>query len=228
MLFILVLIFGVASVSSDRCSAIPPTLWCSSKDIIKECGFSEQCNRYKEAVRNQPINITVLMESLCPYCQRWFVNKLPAIFKNFNKFVNIEIVPYGNARVKNGSIDCQHGPEECYINRFESCVIDSMQDQSQYVPMIYCIQKQLKMRVPFVKGSQKCFRMLKVSDEIQRKIKQCEDSGLGDQLQMKAAELTEKVWPDRKRGVPWILVNGISLESSQGMSDYMPYLLCEW
>ncbi|KAK5971308.1 Gamma interferon inducible lysosomal thiol reductase, partial [Trichostrongylus colubriformis] len=172
MLFCLLLAFaGVTPVFADRCSVIPPSLWCSHKEIINECGFTDKCDRYHEATYNQRINITVLIEALCPDCQRWIVEELyPHIFKKFMDFVNIELVPYGNAKMVNGSIQCQHGPEECSINRFESCVIDSMQTQDQYMPYIGCIENLLMSKVPFDKASSKCFRTLSVSDDIQRLI----------------------------------------------------------
>lgn len=55
---------------------------------------------YLASTHNQRINITVLLEALCPDCQRWIVEELyPHVFKNFMDFVNIEFVPYGNARI---------------------------------------------------------------------------------------------------------------------------------
>ncbi|XGW12853.1 hypothetical protein V3C99_013475 [Haemonchus contortus] len=236
MLFFLALIFGVAPVYTeswesadiDRCSVIPPAFWCTNKEIMKSCGFTDVCKRHNDASYNQPINITVLIEALCPDCQRWITESLPTIFKKFNKFVNIEFIPYGNAKVVNGSIECQHGAEECSINRFESCVIDSMGTQDQYVPYIYCLENQLKSKVTFDKASAKCFRTLSVSDDIQRMIQSCLVSRLGEELQMKAAEATDNVWPDQHRFVPWIVINGVSVASAQTMMDRLPNLLCEW
>ncbi|KAK5967454.1 Gamma interferon inducible lysosomal thiol reductase, partial [Trichostrongylus colubriformis] len=99
---------------------------------------------YHKATYNQRINITVLMEALCPDCQEWIVKTLyPTVFKNFSEFVNIELVPYGNVKIVNGSVECQHGPEECSINRFESCIIEFMPSQSEHIPLIYCIENLL-------------------------------------------------------------------------------------
>ncbi|PIO75739.1 gamma interferon inducible lysosomal thiol reductase [Teladorsagia circumcincta] len=127
--------------------------------------------RYHKATDNQRINITVLIEALCPDCQRWIVEELyPHVFKNFLDYVNIELIPYGNAKMVNGTIECQHGPEECSINRFESCVIDSMQTQDQFLPLIYCIENQLMSKVTFDKASAKCFRTLSITDDMQRMI----------------------------------------------------------
>ncbi|KHJ76293.1 hypothetical protein OESDEN_24087, partial [Oesophagostomum dentatum] len=83
-----------------------------------------------------------------------------------------------------------HGPEECSINRFESCLIDSVQTQDQYVPLIYCLENNLMAKIPFDKASAKCFRTMSVSEDIQRMIQSCLVSSLGERLQQKAAEKT--------------------------------------
>ncbi|KIH57282.1 gamma interferon inducible lysosomal thiol reductase [Ancylostoma duodenale] len=253
MLFIL-LIVGLPFVSADRCASVPPSLWCSSKELSKECGFDDLCNRYcfdvfspsltyQTAAYNQRINITVLIEALCPDCQRFIVDELyPNVYKNFAGFVNIEFIPYGNAKVVNGTIQCQHGPEECSINRFESCLIDSVQTQEQYVPLIYCIENNLRVgqkshltrrqqnasaHSPWEKTSRGSSSKLFSSNKLS-----CLVSRLGERLQEKAAQQTDtisaNVWPDKHRAVPWVVVNGISLESEQMMMDHLPYLICEW
>uniref|UniRef100_A0A0K0DN55 Transposase n=1 Tax=Angiostrongylus cantonensis TaxID=6313 RepID=A0A0K0DN55_ANGCA len=56
----------------------------------------------------------------------------------------------------------------------------------------------------------------------------CMVSQLGDKLQQEAAEKTADVWPDQHMFVPWIIVNGVSLNSKQAMIDNLPYLLCDW
>ncbi|KAL3184509.1 hypothetical protein MRX96_031799 [Rhipicephalus microplus] len=42
-------------------------------------------------------------------------------------YLNVDILPFGNARmhVVNGTVtfDCQHGPDECYINEVQTCAV---------------------------------------------------------------------------------------------------------
>ncbi|KAE9412475.1 hypothetical protein Angca_008739, partial [Angiostrongylus cantonensis] len=136
--------------SADHCASVPPSLWCGSDQLSKQCGFDDLCTRYRLATRNKPIRLTVLIEALCPDCQLWIVEEFyPKLFKNFAEFINIEFVPFGNAKITNGTITCQHGPEECRINRFESCLIDVLQSQDHHVPFIYCIESQLQLKIPF-------------------------------------------------------------------------------
>ncbi|KAJ1355312.1 hypothetical protein KIN20_012655 [Parelaphostrongylus tenuis] len=223
------LLLGLSVVSADRCTSVPPSLWCANDELSKQCGFEDLCNRYRLANHNKPINITVLMEALCPDCQLWIVGEFyPKVFKNFAEFINIELVPFGNAKITNGSITCQHGEEECRINRFESCLIDAVKSQDHYVPLIYCIEYQLQSTVPFENATAKCFRRLSVSEEVQRMIQSCMVSQIGAKLQQEAAEKTANIWPDKHTFVPWVIVNGISLKSKQTMINNLPYLLCEW
>ena len=45
-----------------------------------------------------------------------FVLQIPSIF-------TLNYVPWGNAVIKGGSFDCQHGTMECTINTIDACVI---------------------------------------------------------------------------------------------------------
>ncbi|CAI4232807.1 unnamed protein product [Auanema sp. JU1783] len=215
--------------SAIECSTIPPHLWCSHKDIISSCNLTNLCSKYINATLNKPIQLKVLIESLCPDTENWIINHLyPQVYKNFADFVTVEFVPYGNAKVQDGGIVCQHGEDECRINMFESCLIDATQDQKQYVPMIYCLEKQLKNGTAFEDASSKCFETLEIGFDIQRLVQSCLVSRLGKQLQAKAGERTANVWPEQHKHVPWILFNNVSLSSAQLLKDDIPTLICQW
>ncbi|KAJ1371555.1 hypothetical protein KIN20_033524 [Parelaphostrongylus tenuis] len=226
------LLLGFSAVSADRCASVPSALWCTNDELSKQCGVENQCNkaetdgwliwnnkhtlldasiyhRYNLTTFNKTINITVLIEGLCPYCEKWIVEELyPNIYENFAEVINIEFVPFGNAKNKNGTITCQHGEEECRINRFESCLIHS--------------------KVPFENATAECYRNQSIREEVQGKIQSCVHSHLGDELQQEAAEKTANVWPLKHYWVPWIIVNGVSVERTQAMLHSLPYYLCEW
>ncbi|CAD6192462.1 unnamed protein product [Caenorhabditis auriculariae] len=218
--------YGVA----DKCPSIPPSLWCSSDKIIKQCGFEEHCQRFKSATWNQRVNITVLVEALCPDCQQFIANQLyPVIYKNFRDVVNIQLVPFGNAKIQpDGSIVCQHGEEECEINKFESCLINSFESQDEYVPVIFCIESQLKDKVAFATATEKCFQKFNVTEDVQRMTQSCLVSNIGARLQKKAADLTNSVWPDQHKFVPWVVFNGVSLTNLQVYQNQIPLLICQW
>ena len=53
----------------------------------------------------------------------------------------MEQVPWGNAkRNANGSVTCQHGPDECYYNIMEGCAIHHYPETKQVgVPMVMLV-----------------------------------------------------------------------------------------
>ncbi|KAJ1355159.1 hypothetical protein KIN20_012463 [Parelaphostrongylus tenuis] len=40
------LLLGFSAVSADRCDSVPPSLWCSNRELSKQCGFEDLCYRY--------------------------------------------------------------------------------------------------------------------------------------------------------------------------------------
>uniref|UniRef100_A0A1I7XUL4 Saposin A-type domain-containing protein n=1 Tax=Heterorhabditis bacteriophora TaxID=37862 RepID=A0A1I7XUL4_HETBA len=49
---------------------IPPDLWCDSPQAAQQCGVQRQCDSLRQN-RRQPLKITLIYESLCPYCQKY-------------------------------------------------------------------------------------------------------------------------------------------------------------
>ncbi|VDM81925.1 unnamed protein product [Strongylus vulgaris] len=146
-LLVVSIFLAVPAYAFNRCAVVPPTLWCSSETVMKECGFKEFCDNYNAATYNQRVNLTIFSEGLCPMCNDWFTNYVyPKVYKNFADFINIEYVPYGNAQYKNGTITCQHGELECRINRYFSCIIDVMGKQDVYIPFLHCLDDLLIVR----------------------------------------------------------------------------------
>ncbi|CAJ0606136.1 unnamed protein product [Cylicocyclus nassatus] len=204
-------------------------MWCNNEKLSKKCGFDKYCDRFRNATYNQPINITLLVESLCIHCQRFLVDQLyPIIFRNFADVIRIRIVPFGNAHIKNGTFFCQHGEEECKINRYQSCLFDVIKSQNKFVPLMHCLEEQLMNNASFKNAKSICFANQSVSESIQEKIQKCFDSKCGDELQLEAANVTDNAWPDKKTSVPWVIINGVSLESLQDKINNLAPQLCEW
>ncbi|VDM73235.1 unnamed protein product, partial [Strongylus vulgaris] len=182
---------------------------------------------YNATTYDERLNITILTESLCIDCQRFFVNQLyPIIFEKFADFVNIEFVPYGNAHIENGEIICQHKEEECRINKYHSCMIDVIATQDKIVPLMHCMEKLLMLS--FVPTYSFSPQKIKYEISIVHLFRSCFTSDRGYKLQLEAAEKTENVWPDKHRGVPWVIINGVSLKIVQNKIDNLAPYLCEW
>ncbi|KAI1707448.1 gamma interferon inducible lysosomal thiol reductase (GILT) domain-containing protein [Ditylenchus destructor] len=214
------------SENKTDCSHIPPSLWCTSPIIAAKCGVSQACESYAQANRNQPVQITLLYESLCPFCSRFIVNQLSAIYEQYEDFVNIELVPCGNKEPgsKSCAERCQHGEEECKINKYESCAIHFI---PKPFPFILCLEKNLT-RHNFESAAKKCYAELQITPEIVDKIVQCASGALGAELQQKAAERTKNVWPDQHEWVPWVVFNNMSVKNaSLYLMQSLPTAICE-
>jgi hypothetical protein len=71
------------------------------------------------------VKVEVYTESLCPDCADYIINYLNPFFNNgLIDIVELRIIPYGNARIHlDGSLTCQHGEDECYLNIIQTCAI---------------------------------------------------------------------------------------------------------
>lgn len=91
------------------------------------------------------VNISAYYETLCPGCRHSFLTNLMRAHQEIGDFLNIELVPYGNARAyeNNGRYQfvCQHGEEECFGNSFQGCAlkIHSFEDTFK---LVYCMFNQ--------------------------------------------------------------------------------------
>ncbi|XP_042461593.1 gamma-interferon-responsive lysosomal thiol protein-like isoform X2 [Zingiber officinale] len=87
------------------------------------------------------VSVALYYETLCPYSANFIVNYLAKLFENgLISIVDLELVPYGNARIRNGTISCQHGPYECLLNTVEACAIATWPDLNEHFSFIYCVE----------------------------------------------------------------------------------------
>lgn len=213
---------------------VPPALWCDNEEISKKCGVVDACSAFNKSTYGNPIRITLLYETLCPDCQEFIMNVLyPKVFKYGPDFVQIELIPYGNARRSrsaNGTvqISCQHGPVECSLNKLHSCTINQLKTSKRWFPFIYCMEMAIHSRLDPEKSASKCFNKTKITIDEQKAIQQCRNGSLGDELQMEMAKKTEDIWPEKHDFVPWIVVNDVSTTNMQINQDNLLNVLCTW
>lgn len=213
-----------AQPSPSFCATLPPPLWCACEKVQEQCGTKQKCQEYASAARNQPVHITLLFESLCSDCQDFISKSLFNVYQRYkNKYLRVELVPFGNAKLlQNGSIQCQHGPEECRINKFESCAIHFMHEP---LPFIHCLETKIANGTSLEKASKQCYShpLPHIFDQITH----CFNGPKGDQLQKIDAQKTASIWPDQHEYVPWILVNNASLQSQQFLMNNLQTLICQ-
>mmetsp|Transcript_3077 Transcript_3077/g.8167 ORF Transcript_3077/g.8167 Transcript_3077/m.8167 type:complete len:240 (-) Transcript_3077:74-793(-) len=159
-----------------------------------------------------PVEVNYYLESLCPDCAKFAVGPFDAAIKDLEQYMKITLVPYGNTKVSdNGTYVCQHGPEECYLDLYENCVLHyTGYDVKQYWPFMKCADAIVVSRFPNVDGISKaildaCNKELPPSVDPQ-KVAGCAHGSLGQELLRAARFQTEFLDPPHTY-VPWVTLD---------------------
>ncbi|KAL5701827.1 hypothetical protein ACHQM5_027121 [Ranunculus cassubicifolius] len=153
---------------------------------------------------NEKVKLDLYYETLCPACSDFMVHDLREIFTNgLIKFVDLNLVPYGNARLENGNITCQHGDYECKLNMVEACAIQAWPGTHQHYKFIYCVAK-LVAKNNYTEW-ESCFNATGYDS---KPITNCVNSSMEKQLELKYANETASLMPPH-RFVPWVVVNNM-------------------
>jgi len=154
------------------------------------------------------VKINLYYESLCPYCRNFIVSQLGPTFTKFKKYLDVELNPYGNARMrpnpyKKGQyiFNCQHGEPECRGSIMEACIIDKLPTNHSPVPVVYCIEKSSNPSSPYV--VQQCLKQKGVTSPTFEEVQRCANGPEGNAIFAKMGKQTPP-----HGGVPFVIVNG--------------------
>ncbi|XP_028130183.2 gamma-interferon-inducible lysosomal thiol reductase isoform X6 [Diabrotica virgifera virgifera] len=94
------------------------------------------------SVQGADLTLTVFYEGLCPLCYQFIVNQLYPSYPKLADSLKLDLVPYGwssSIRGNDGKVtfECQHGDDECHVNRIHACVLDQNPSSLDYVTFIY-------------------------------------------------------------------------------------------
>ena len=98
--------------------------------------------------------LSVYYESICPDSRRFILNQVVPLHEKFDQFIDLELVPFGNANVTYPNHDnkpvfqCQHGPDECYGNRAQACVIELIRNQKLSLNYVNCMFEDEEWKQP--------------------------------------------------------------------------------
>ncbi|KRZ11388.1 GILT-like protein F37H8.5 [Trichinella zimbabwensis] len=211
----LLLWFSAISIS-DGCN-IPPALWCNSEKVATECAVLDSCLNYNISQLDKKIKLTLLYETLCPDCQ---------------ELVDFNLIPYGNARRtklnNKWTIQCQHGPVECALNKLHGCAISKLVYVEKWFPLIVCLEEAAKLKMDPDTAFLLCSKKKKLDQTLSIAIYKCAYSIEGDLIQLQMAEITENVKPHPHYFVPWILINDVSTAQLQIYQNGLFNFLCDW
>ena len=128
-------------------------------------------------------------------------------FAAIPNLMNLNMVPFGNAKISGSSVTCQHGPDECLGNSYEQCAIHLYPNATQYFPYYECMEAAGK-RMIHGKTSANCAASAGLDNS---KIEACvNDATLALQLQEQFGAET-----GAHNYTPWVLING-KLSPSDG------------
>merc|ERR1712224_65655 len=155
-------------------------------------------------------------ESLCPGCAQFGSGDLYNAMFKWMPAMDLKLVVYGNAKYDNASdaYSCQHGPEECYMNAFEDCLLyyanEERLDVWDYYLFFKCADDVVVERYPNVTGISEimintCAAKLPPGITAQ-KLDACAKGPLGQQLIGEARAETDALIP-KHTYVPWVTID---------------------
>lgn len=175
----------------------------------------------------QNITLTIHTESLCPYCQQFFTTSFAPYLNTNLSLAEITIVPYGNAKKSSSSflkptITCQHGENECYGNKIELCILDTLGNTRKGHQYISCIEQFIFI---FMKDFDRSTDYCIEDNNLRKTIKNCANSQKGlDLLNDSGNNKSSTV-----SYVPYILVNGVHNDDYEDriLSNLTEFLISE-
>ncbi|CAI0424154.1 unnamed protein product [Linum tenue] len=170
------------------------------------------------------VNLTLYYETGCPYCRDFIIHPLAeAMGSDLVNIVNLKLVPWGNAYSIGSTIVCQHGEDECLLNRIHACII-AVARQPYMFDIIECTEEEEEQQAANNMSSNPSAVWTYCVDKLRfpkSPIEHCSNSGMGEKLLLKYGYDTTHLKPPL-RGVPWVTVNGIPL--AQEYKKFVSYV----
>jgi len=148
---------------------------------------------------NAPVKLDLYYEVLCGGCRDMILEQIyPVSQKLGDEVLQVNFFPYGNAQTikhKNGSIsfECQHGPQECYLNMVTACYLHHSSSTKQTMEFMRCMEKTHK--------AEQC------SGAQWQTVNTCVEGEEGTKLMLEIAKATNALNPPHSY-VPWPILDG--------------------
>ncbi|XP_069597104.1 gamma-interferon-inducible lysosomal thiol reductase isoform X2 [Ranitomeya imitator] len=97
---------------------------------------------------------------------------------------------------------CQHGPDECYVNTIEACVMYHLKDLQNYFFVIFCIEQSSNL----TSALEPCLAAYQ-PDLSTKTVMDCVNGDLGNKIMHENAIKTDSLKPPHAY-VPWVVING--------------------
>lgn len=163
----------------------------------------------------EALNLTLYYEGLCPDCHEFILGQLWPTFGKLEEYLELDLVPFGNAHMKvsNGTItfDCQHGPDECFVNEVQTCAVKYVHPQRKLLDFVACM---LRQDDPTQAG-EPCARKVGMDWAV---LDRCSRGPEGTQLLYEMGKRTREHQPPIEY-VPYVEINGYHNETMQNMVE---------
>jgi len=175
------------------------------------------------------VKLSLYFESLCPYCKMFITRQLGPNFAKFEKYLDVELNSFGNARMSKGDdgqwkFTCQHGSQECRGSIIEACLIAKLMEAGiSPVPVITCMESS---NPTLLSTAQKCMSSSGIGPNDKPSVDEiisCSKGNEGKEIFAKFGKETPK-----HSGVPWVTFNDHfdDLLWTEALTD-LPQTLCE-
>ncbi|KAM4808804.1 gamma-interferon-inducible lysosomal thiol reductase [Rhinophrynus dorsalis] len=218
------------TAAQETCN-YPPSDWCSSWEIAKECQVEKQCLEFytRHDIKESPelaVQVELYYESLCGGCRNFLIYQLFPTWLMLNNIMNVTLVPYGNAQERNVSgkwnFECQHGPEECLGNTMEACLINLLENIDSYFAVIFCMESSRNV----TNALEPCLAVYEPELPV-KTVLECVNGDLGNKLMHQNALRTGALSPPHQY-VPWVVINGKHTDELQALAQASLFnLVCD-
>ncbi|KAL4448881.1 hypothetical protein ABPG77_007598 [Micractinium sp. CCAP 211/92] len=169
------------------------------------------------------VRVDLYGEALCPFTMEFVTKQIAPLLPSspFERIIKFRYIAWGNAHWNSTQEGlrpaCQHGPDECRLNRVVNCAQRLRPAQAQWLPFVTCLSDRPRSKV--LSSVERCAAGTAIdADALWR----CVDGSDGDKLEQLAAGATAALDPAHKY-VPWVLVNGIPLG---GLDSQLTRIVC--
>jgi len=185
-------------------------VWLASACVARSTMAQRSYNEFGLQVSDK-LDIALYYESYCPFCQSFWNEQLAPSFECTSQMMDLTLVPYGNARYTGTApykYTCQHGPNECAGNLFESALLH-VANFTQAFNVISCLE--LTLQAADEAAQKRCTAKFGVDFDA---VASLAKSDRGNALQYEYAVQTNKLNPQHTY-VPWLTFNGTHDENTQ-------------
>lgn len=142
------------------------------------------------------VDVTLYYEAFCPGCHDFIVGDLSDSIEAIGDIMNVELIPYGNARTKEGETQCQHGEKECQANIWDACAVENYEFATHW-KFVNCMEINMYYQLDKVES---CAAAAEIDFA---ELSACATGDEGKTLLAKMGSKTLK-----HTYVPWIIVDG--------------------